>query len=60
MFKYSLNPPGACTDEFVPIGGSQFFVSQMCSDTAGAPGNIVFIDAEHSMCEREERGENKE
>eukprot|EP00026_Physarum_polycephalum_P008690 Phypoly_transcript_08786.p1 GENE.Phypoly_transcript_08786~~Phypoly_transcript_08786.p1 ORF type:complete len:464 (+),score=63.36 Phypoly_transcript_08786:37-1428(+) len=44
-FLYSLNPPGACTDEFVPVGGSQFLVSQMCSATAGSPGDIVLIDA---------------
>jgi hypothetical protein len=45
-FAYSLNPPGACTDEFVITGGPGFLVSQMCSDTAGAPGNIVNINAE--------------
>jgi len=47
LFAYSLNPPGACTDEFVAIGGSQFLLSQMCNEEAGAPGNIILIDAEH-------------
>jgi len=46
-FLFSLDPPGACTDEFVPVGDSQFLVSQMCNDQAGSPGNIVLIDCKH-------------
>jgi hypothetical protein len=47
QFLYSLDPPGACTDEFVPVGDSQFLVSQMCNEQAGNPGNIVLIDCKH-------------
>ena len=44
-FLYALDVPGACTDEFLPIGGPEFIVSMMCSTKAGSPGDIAFINA---------------
>ncbi|CAF1147489.1 unnamed protein product [Rotaria sp. Silwood1] len=48
-FLYALDVPGACTDEFLPIGGSEFLLSMMCNEQAVSPGNIVYINAETRM-----------
>ena len=44
-FRYALDTPGACPDEFLPIGGPKFIVSMMCNTEAGSPGDIAFINA---------------
>lgn len=46
IFKCGIDAPGACTDEFHPIGGSKFLVTMMCSDDGGSPGDIAIIDAD--------------
>lgn len=45
-FKCGIDAPGACTDEFHPIGNSKFLLSMMCSESGGSPGNMVIVDAE--------------
>lgn len=45
-FLCGIDAPGACTDEFLPIGGAQFIVSMMCNENANSPGDLVLIDAE--------------
>ena len=44
-FACGIDAPGACTDEFLAIGGTQFIVSMMCNENAGSPGDMVVIDA---------------
>lgn len=46
IFKCGIDAPGACTDEFHPIGNSKFLVSMMCSEDGGSPGDIAVIDAD--------------
>lgn len=46
IFKCGIDAPGACTDEFHPIGNSQFLVSMMCNEDAGSPGDIAVVDAD--------------
>ncbi len=46
QFVYAIDAPGACTDEFLPIGGAKFIVSMMCNNNAVSPGDIVLIDAD--------------
>lgn len=45
IFKCGIDAPGACTDEFQPIGESKFLVSMMCNENAGSPGDMVVVDA---------------
>ena len=45
-FFCAIDAPGACTDEFLPIGGAQFIVSMMCNENAGSPGDIALVNAE--------------
>jgi hypothetical protein len=45
QFSYALDVPGACTDEFLPIGDAKFLVSMMCNETAVSTGDMVLIDA---------------
>ena len=45
-FFCAIDAPGACTDEFLAIGGAQFIVSMMCNENANSPGDIVLVDAE--------------
>jgi selenium-binding protein 1 len=45
QFLYALDVPGACTDEFLPIGNAKFLVSMMCNENAVSPGDMVLIDA---------------
>lgn len=45
IFKCGIDAPGACTDEFHPIGNSQFLVSMMCNENAGSPGDMAVVDA---------------
>jgi len=44
-FEYSFDPNSGCADEFVPLGGSVFLVTMMCSKMAGSPGDVIWIDA---------------
>jgi len=44
-FSYSVDPPGGCADEFVPLGDTTFLVTMMCNKMAVSPGDIVFLDA---------------
>lgn len=48
VFKYGLNVPGGCVDEFIPLpwSNTEFIVTMMCSETGGAPGTLVWIDVE--------------
>lgn len=45
-FRYSLDLPGACADEFVPLGDSEFLVTMMCNDEAKSPGTVAWFNAE--------------
>ncbi|CAF2886112.1 unnamed protein product [Rotaria sp. Silwood2] len=49
QFLYALNVSGACVDEFLPIGRSEFLVSMMCNEKAANPGDIVYFNAETRM-----------
>ena len=45
-FAYSLDVPGACTDEFIPHYDhnrhyTDFIISMMCNETGGSPGTYV-------------------
>ena len=45
-YAYSLDVPGACTDEFIPLYDryrryTDFIVSMMCNETGGSPGTYV-------------------
>lgn len=44
--KCAIDAPGACTDEFYPIGGSEFLVSMMCNESGSSPGDMVKIYAD--------------
>ncbi|CAF4027934.1 unnamed protein product [Rotaria sordida] len=46
-FLYALDAPGACPDEFLPIGGPEFDVTMMCNEQAASPGNMVRINAKN-------------
>jgi len=48
-FLYALDAPGACVDEFQPIGGGKFLVSMMCNEIADSPGDMVLIDADRRL-----------
>ncbi|CAF1125634.1 unnamed protein product [Adineta steineri] len=45
-FICGIDAPGACPDEFLPIGNSQFLVTMMCNESAGSLGNVAVIDAD--------------
>lgn len=46
-FKCGIDVPrAACTDEFQPIGNSEFLVSMMCNEDANSPGDMVIINAD--------------
>lgn len=45
-FVRAIDAPGACTDEFLPIGGAKFLVSMMCNDNAISPGDMALIDVD--------------
>jgi selenium-binding protein 1 len=51
QFLYALDVPGACTDEFLPIGNAKFLVSMMCNENAVSPGDMVLIDAKTGSAE---------
>ncbi|XP_037031124.1 uncharacterized protein LOC119070731 [Bradysia coprophila] len=46
IFKCAINAPGACTDEFHPIGDSKFLVSMMCNESGDSPGDMAIIDGD--------------
>lgn len=46
IFKCGIDAPGACTDEFHPIGDSKFLVSMMCNESGDSPGDMAIVDAD--------------
>jgi len=45
-FRYSIDVPGGCADEFVPLGGPTFLITMMCSKMAVSPGTVIFFNPE--------------
>jgi hypothetical protein len=46
VLQRSINIPGGCTDAFVPNGGANFIVTQMCNDQAVSNGYVIQFNAD--------------